>query len=241
MMPSFRVVLVEPEYEINIGYCARVMKNFGFDELVLVHPKTKIDFDAMMYSKHAHDILRSARIAKNFRDAVKGCDFIVGTTGILRRGRTTLRNPISPKEFAARARRSNAKFALVFGREGTGLNKKEIGACDFLITIPASERYPVLNISHALAIILYELFSSNSKKQKIKMLRRASAREKEMLLKTFNGITDVFAPHLRNAHKVKLAFKRVVGRALISDIEASSIICVLMRAADKLIRNKTKK
>ncbi len=235
-MPSFRVVLVEPEYEINIGYCARIMKNFGFDELVLVHPKTKIDFDAVMYSKHAHDVLKNARIARNFSDAVKGCDFVVGTTGILRRGRTTLRNPISPKQFAARAAKSNARFALVFGREGTGLNKKEIAACDFLITIPASECYPVLNISHALAVILYELFSLN--KEKTKMLKRASAREKEMLLKTFNEITDVFAPHLRNAQKVKLAFKRVVGRALTSDIEASSIICVLRRAADKLRKKR---
>jgi tRNA C32,U32 (ribose-2'-O)-methylase TrmJ len=29
-MLQFRVVLVEPLYEINIGFACRVMKNFGF-------------------------------------------------------------------------------------------------------------------------------------------------------------------------------------------------------------------
>jgi rRNA methylase len=34
-----RVVLVEPEGEQNVGFVARLCKNFGVDELFLVNPK----------------------------------------------------------------------------------------------------------------------------------------------------------------------------------------------------------
>jgi len=37
-----KVILVEPEHEGNIGSVARAMKNFGFDELCIVNPKTEI-------------------------------------------------------------------------------------------------------------------------------------------------------------------------------------------------------
>ncbi|HIE34367.1 MAG TPA: RNA methyltransferase, partial [Candidatus Altiarchaeales archaeon] len=37
-MPTFHIILVEPKYQGNIGAVARVMKNFGFNNLVLVKP-----------------------------------------------------------------------------------------------------------------------------------------------------------------------------------------------------------
>ena len=37
-MPDIDIVLVEPLYEGNVGFTARVMKNFGFQHLVLVQP-----------------------------------------------------------------------------------------------------------------------------------------------------------------------------------------------------------
>ena len=37
-MPQIDIVLVEPLYEGNIGFAARVMKNFGFHHMVLVNP-----------------------------------------------------------------------------------------------------------------------------------------------------------------------------------------------------------
>ena len=37
-MPQIDIVLVEPLYEGNIGFAARVMKNFGLKNMVLVNP-----------------------------------------------------------------------------------------------------------------------------------------------------------------------------------------------------------
>lgn len=47
----------------------------------------------------------------------------------------------------------NGNIALLFGREGDGLNNQEIEQCDILVTIPTSDEYPIMNITHAAAII----------------------------------------------------------------------------------------
>jgi len=48
-MLIFRVVLVEPLYSGNVGSVARVMKNFGFEELVLLNP-CELDMPAQVMS-----------------------------------------------------------------------------------------------------------------------------------------------------------------------------------------------
>ena len=47
-------------------------------------------------------------------------------------------------------------ITIVLGRDDTGLAKEELRECDALVFIGTNEAYPVLNISHALAIMLYE-------------------------------------------------------------------------------------
>ncbi|MHA1211023.1 MAG: TrmH family RNA methyltransferase, partial [Candidatus Heimdallarchaeota archaeon] len=42
---TIKIVLVEPSVQGNIGATARVMKNFGFQELVLINPQTDISGD----------------------------------------------------------------------------------------------------------------------------------------------------------------------------------------------------
>lgn len=226
-----RIVLVEPMHEINIGYCCRAMKNFGFGELFLVKP-CAVGRKAQMYSKHARDVLANAHRVRSLGAATRGCDFVVGTTGVLRRSSAVLRNPITPREFARIAKGKKAKFAVLFGREGTGLAKGEIAKCDFMVSIPASQEYPVLNVSHALAVVLYELFIT----KKPKLLEEASGREKETLNEMFAGIVDVFEREMRNADKAKLAFRRVVGRALIERTEARALLGVFQRVRKRYIK-----
>jgi len=227
---AVRIVLVEPEYEINIGHVARAMANFGFEELCIVNPKVEIGFNARMFAKHASHILKKARIVGSINDAVRGCNFVVGTTGIVGRSRNVIRNPVTPSKFAREMKKLEGKFALLFGREGTGLSKEEIKKCDFLITIPADKKYPILNLSHALAVVLYEISSSKSKD----MIIRASGEEKEMLIRCFNSIVDHFANRLRSPDKIKQSFRRVIGRSMISDVEAAAILCVFQRVRKKL-------
>ena len=155
-----RVVLCEPEYEMNVGAVARAMANFSFSELFIVAPKCNpLGFDAIKYSKHARHILEDAKVCKTLAQATAGCKYSVGTTGVIfRHFKQTLRSPISIRCFAKKLGSiGEGKIALLFGNEGIGLTEAQVSACDFLVTIPTSDAYSVLNLSHAVAICLYEL------------------------------------------------------------------------------------
>jgi len=62
-----------------------------------------------------------------------------------------------PWELAERLSGSGASVALVFGEEGKGLSTADLDACDFLVTLPTWEGYPIANLSHAVTALVYEL------------------------------------------------------------------------------------
>ena len=224
----FRVVLVSPEYEINLGAVARAMANFGVSDLAIVAPKCDPrGFDAIMHSKHARPLLESAKICKTLAQATRGCKLAVGTTGVIfRHWHTTIRSPISLEKFAQKAKGAKeGKIALIFGSEGVGLSEADISACDFLITIPTADAYPILNLSHAVAIVLYEL-STYAPRAYVP----AGENEKEALIRAFSLITDKFSSELRNPRKVKVAFRRIIGKSMATDKECAAILGVLRRA-----------
>jgi tRNA/rRNA methyltransferase len=216
---NLRIVLVEPEYEQNIGYCARIMKNFGFSDLWIVNPKVRIREEAIKYSKHAVDVLRNAKLTKSLDHATKGCELIVGTTAIKGTGRTILRNAIAPHEL-----KLPKNSAILFGREGTGLTPKELELCDIVVRIPANESYPTLNISHALAVILYELCKKNAEQDLLH--ESIGANEKHMIQKLFDLIVDS-SKGIRSPSTVKLAFRRIIARGIKSPIEGRALLQIL--------------
>jgi len=224
-MPLFRIILVEPEYEANLGACARLIKNFGHSELWLVKPKADVDgSEAVKYAKHSKEILENAHITGSIAAATGGCDFVVGTTGVLGRWKGTIRNPLTLRQFIAKVRKRDATYAILFGREGTGLNEQEISACDLLVTIPAGDEHPILNLSHALAVVLYELSSIKFPGRRKHYIRKAGEGEKEALVGKFGEMLGVIGPEMRYPEKVKIAFRRVLGRSLISDLEAAALL-----------------
>jgi len=158
-MAKFRFILVEPLYEANLGAAARLLANFGQKQMHLVNPDCHLGFTATMHAKHAKNLLKKAKIYKNIKSAIKGCSLIVGTTGVKVRNKTTVRHPLSIKKFSQylQEQRIKGEVAILFGREGIGLNEDEIAMCDLLVTIPTDKKYPILNLTHAIAIVLYEL------------------------------------------------------------------------------------
>lgn len=49
-------------------------------------------------------------------------------------------------------------LALVFGREESGLTEKELSLCTHSCSIPTGARQPSLNLSHAVCVILAQLY-----------------------------------------------------------------------------------
>ena len=229
-MPQFRVVLIEPLNDGNIGAIARSMKNFGLDELILVRP-CAVGEEATKRAMHGIDILRSARTVFTDDDALKGTDFVAATSGVdTVNEKKFSRISIPPKEFAEKIKDVDGKIALLFGREDFGLDKEIIKRCDFLITIPANPAYTILNISHAAAILFYELHSSGVVKWEA---RKAGDLEKDKLYEYFSMLLDTidYPPHKKE--KTKVMFRRLIGRAVPTTWEFHTLMGVIDGAVKK--------
>jgi tRNA/rRNA methyltransferase len=224
------VVLAGPEYGMNVGMVCRVMKNFGVSELRVVAPRCELGFDAVKYSKHAVRILKKARIYPDLPSATKDCGAVVGFSGILKRHRGTIRAAIPLQKFVERSGEyGKGKVALVFGREGIGLTEGEIGECDFLVHIEADKKYPIMNLSHAVAVALYAL--SKKKAGKVRE-KRLPPKEKAALMEMFKRLVARY--RLRNNERSVVAFRRIVGRANPTEKEGRAIMNVIRVALEEL-------
>lgn len=234
------VVLVEPEYDVNVGMAARVVKNFGFSDLRIVSPKCGVGPDAVKFSKHAVGLLEKAKRCCTLQAAVKDCDLVVGTTGILERNKGTIRSAVPLQEFCAMLGAGcwvpeTGKMALLFGREGIGLNEKEISACDLLVHAEADAGYPVLNLSHAMAVVLYSVRMASGKVGKIHE-ERMKPPERKALTHMFKLMADGY--RVRNPERCKVAFARVLARANPTKKEGNSLLGVFRSATEGLGRKK---
>ncbi len=160
---DIRVILVEPKYEGNIGSVARVMRNLGYDGLSMVNPPD-IGDTAMAMAVHARELLEKAYVTESLEDAIKGSNVVIGTTakpGIMDgKSRSPVRAPfLTPSELRELLRGKTGTASILIGRDDVGLNNEELEICDIIVHIPTSKEYPVMNISHALTIILYELIA----------------------------------------------------------------------------------
>ncbi len=229
-MPKFRVVLVEPQNDGNIGAIARSMRNFGLEELVLVRP-CPITEEATKRAMHGMDILRDARVVRTDEEGVEDMDFVAATSGVdTLNEKNFSRISLTPREFAEKVKGSNSKIALVFGREDFGLDKDLLKGCDYLVTIPANPDYSILNISHAAAILFYELHCSGFEKWKP---REAGALERDKMSEYFSMLLDSidYPPHKKE--KTKLMFRRMIARSVPSEWEFHTLMGVLDGAIKK--------
>ncbi len=154
-----RVVLVRPHFAGNLGSVARVMRNFGLSELVLVAPYTFPDNpEARRLATHGGDVLDAARIVPDLGEALADCVFTLATSaltaGVVRRGMIGTPAEVMPQLVASA---DHGPVALVFGPEPHGLSNDEIGRCHGMIHVPVDPEYTSLNLAQAVTICCYEL------------------------------------------------------------------------------------
>ncbi|MBI3036988.1 RNA methyltransferase [Candidatus Woesearchaeota archaeon] len=231
------VVLVEPETPGNIGSVARVMKNFGVRQLLLVNPKcSHLDGEAYGRAMHARDVLKEAVVVKNFGSCIRKFDCAVATTSDLGSDYNVVRSPIAPNQFARQLKGKRGKIAIVFGRESSGLTTSEIAACDVLVTIQSSKKYPALNLSHSVAIILYELFkSATSIRSHITL---SSRHEKGLAMSMANAILARMDFGLEGKREIQsMVWSRLISKAFLTKREMYALLGFL-RKVIKMIKSK---
>jgi tRNA/rRNA methyltransferase len=159
---NISIVLHKPKYAGNIGSVARAAKNMGISNIVVVG-KTGFDRDAMQQrSTHlASDVLDQIRYFDSIEEALGSFNYIVGTTARLGKARGPFIAPRAVAQDIADISQKN-KVALLFGPEDTGLANEELRLCHAVVTIPTSREFTSLNLSHAVMILCYEIFTAAS-------------------------------------------------------------------------------
>ena len=224
---------MECETPGNIGFLARTMANFGLKNLVLINPPTLTN-EAYYQATHGKYIVENAKIFPTLDDFYQSqrIDFKVASTGMAGGSYNLSRIPIKPEELGKSINVSN-KTAILFGREGNGLTNKEIDDCDICVSIPTDPTYPIMNISHAAAIIFYELFK-NKHEFGVEGLVESSDLEKEYLIKDMQELIEYLdIPDHKKRNGLK-TFNNIVSRAFITGREAHTLKGILRRLKIKL-------
>lgn len=155
-MHPIRIVLVATQHPGNIGASARAMKTMGLGDLHLVAPRAFPDPEATARAAGAGDLLRAAAVHRSLEQALAGCRYVIGCTA---RSRTVPLPEMDPRQAAVRLRAEAAQgpVAVLFGRERTGLENRELQCCDAAVHIPAEPGFSSLNLAAAVQILAYEL------------------------------------------------------------------------------------
>ena len=153
------IILIGTSHPGNLGAICRSMLNYGYDQLRLVNPTCDVDdIEARNRAKHAGSILDNCQTYSSLEESVMDCSLVVGTSGKREVGnKTVFRHFTYPWEFSQRIEVFNGKVALIFGEEGKGMSTEDLDRCDFLVTLPTWEGYPIANLSHAVNALVYEL------------------------------------------------------------------------------------
>jgi tRNA/rRNA methyltransferase len=96
-----------------------------------------------------------------------------------------------------------------------------------IVTIPAGREYSTLNVSHAAAVIFYELFKADQKR-----CSRRVCPDRQMtkrLMDLFNGLAECSAMSSHRRTLASRAFHNLLSRSLITRRETSLLIGVFRR------------
>lgn len=227
-MNKIRVVLVEPEGAINVGFVARACLNFGVKELYLVNPKADL-VEARRYAANAVSFLEQAVVVDSISEAVKDVDLTVATSAIGYSEGDHVRQAVSLRDFIENMLRGDEKIALLFGRESTGLTREELKKADVLITIPASPVYPTLNLSHAVVVVLYEFWMKYSYSLSRNVPPSAPREIIEEILSLVKNVLEKTGIHKSKIGRINHIIKSIVFRSRLSEYEARTLIYTLRK------------
>ena len=158
LLANIRIVLVEPAGALNLGSIARVMKNMGLTNLVLVNPRCdRHDESARIMAVHAADVLENAVVVDSLPQALAGCQRAIATTV---RSRSVPINLEPPTKALPWLLTPNVRSALMFGAEDRGLSNDELKYAQKFVCVQSNPDYPSLNLAQAVAICAYELYQA---------------------------------------------------------------------------------
>ena len=170
-------ILHKPQLSENIGACARGLKNFDFQRLIVIDPKPIFPNDKIIAtSVGAKNIINRSKNFENLELAIKDFDILVATSARFRNKNIKHIQLEDLKDIDYKK-----KVAFLFGSEASGLSNNEISYANYTLQIPTNSKFKSLNLSHSLIIIAQHVSKiikkNKSKFNKSKKIKSASKNE----------------------------------------------------------------
>ena len=170
-------ILHKPQLSENIGACARGMKNFNFEKLIVINPKPIYPNDKILAtSVGAKNIINKAKTYVSLENSLKNIDTVIATSARFRNKNIKHIQLQDLKKI-----NYEKKVAFLFGSEASGLSNNEISYANYTLQIPTNPDFKSLNLSHSLIIIAQYVSSilklKTTKYKKSKKVKSASKQE----------------------------------------------------------------
>ena len=215
-----KVVLVEPNGAINVGSIARLCSNFEVDELRIVSPKCDVfSLEAKRMALKGQSYIDNCKKFNSIEQAIFDCDLVLATCGRIDLSKDIeCESPETIFNWISSFKEIN-NLAIVFGREDRGLTNRELLLAHKILNVNTSKNFPSLNLSHSVAIILYELSkcSTNNHNKHTKVFNLASSKQISESFKDLEKMlirTGYLLEH--NSYSKISKFKKFVLKANIS-------------------------
>ena len=175
-------ILHKPQLSENIGACARAIKNFNFNKLLLIDPKPIFPNDKILAtSVGAKDIINKGKVFNNIETALDDIEIVIATSARFRNKNIKRINLEDLKKIDY-----TKKIGFLFGSEASGLSNNEISYANYTLQIPTNPKFKSLNLSHSLIIIAQVVSSIIRMRtrpfQKSKKVKSASKKEIQSMI-----------------------------------------------------------
>ena len=230
---NIKIILVEPAGALNVGSVARIMKNMGLRQLVLVNSHCDpLSAQAQQMAVHAQDILAGAQQVDTLAAALVGCKRAIATTARQRSASIPLETPRQALPWLVE---ENVTSALIFGPEDRGLSNSELNYAQRFVCIPSHPNYLSLNLAQAVAVCAYELYltslGQNKSQEVIKTPLEEESAPLDLLESYYQHLESILLkigylyPHTTKARMEK--FRRLFNRASLSREEVAMLRGIL--------------
>ena len=237
LLDNISIVLVDTKTPANIGAAARCMMNMGLSRLILVDPPKDADRDARKLAAGADEIIEKAVVFPSLAVALADQGLVIGTSRHAGKQRKNIRTPREMAEQVVPLLSKN-RVAIVFGNEVNGLENRDLALCHEIVAIPSSDAFPSLNLSHAVMIVVYELFLASG--AQVSQLSNALARSDD-IEGFYRQLQDTLQAigFLEHDHPERLMFslRQLFGRARLNSRDVS-ILRGILSAVDRVVSTK---
>ena len=176
-------ILHKPQLSENIGACARAIKNFNFQKMIVIDPKPIYPNDKILAtSVGAKNIISKSKNYNNLETALKNIDVVIATSARFRNKNIKHIQLEDLKKIDYKK-----KVAFLFGSEASGLSNNEISYANYTLQIPTNPDFKSLNLSHSLIIIAQVVHRViNSKVSSFKKSKKVKSASKKDILSMSN-------------------------------------------------------